>query len=51
MKVDTGVNGIIIPLRIYKKMYPQVVSNEMGKLTTIKKEATTLWAVNGTKIQ
>ena len=31
-------------------MYPRGVSNEMGKLTTIKREATRLWAVNRTKI-
>ena len=31
-------------------MYPRGVSNEMVKPTAIKREATTLWAVNGTKI-
>ena len=52
MKVDTGANGNIIPLRIYQNIYPRGVSNEMGKLTTIKRETTTLcWGgVNGTKI-
>ena len=50
MKVDTGANGNIIPLRIYKKMYPCGASNEMGKPTAIKRKARTLWAVNGIKI-
>ena len=31
MKVDIGANGNIIPLRIYIKMYPQDISNGMGK--------------------
>ena len=42
MKVDTGANGNIIPHRIYKKMYPRG-----GKPTTIKREETMLWGVNG----
>ena len=50
MKVDTGANGNIIPLRIYQKMYPRDISNKMGKPTTIRRDVTTLWAVNSTKI-
>ena len=51
MKVDTGANGNIILYRIYKKMYPQ---NNYGSIeipSNIKREITTLWAVNGTKIE
>ena len=46
MKVDTGANRNIIPLRIYKNMYPRDVSNKIGKLEAIRREVTTLWAVN-----
>ena len=51
MKVDTGANGNIILYRIYKKMYPQ---NNYGRIeipSNVKREITTLWAVNGTKIE
>ena len=51
MKVDTGANGNIIPYMIYKKMYPQ---NNYGSIeipSNVKREITTLWAVNGTKIE
>ena len=50
MKVDTRANGNIIPFRIYKKIYPRYVSSKMGKPTAIRREITTRWAVNGTKI-
>ena len=49
--MDTGANGNIIPYRIYKKMYPQ---NNYGSIeipSNVKREITTLWAVNGTKIE
>ena len=51
MKVDTGANGNIIPYRIYKKMYPR---NNYGSIeipSNVKREITTPWAVNGTKIE
>ena len=47
MKVDTGANENIIPYRIYKKMYPQNIEIP----SNVKREITTLWAVNGTKIE
>ena len=50
MKVDTGANRNIIPLRIYKKIYPRDVSNKIGKPTAITREVITLWAVNDMKI-
>ena len=31
-------------------MYPRNVNNKMGKPTAIRREVTTLWVVNGTKI-
>ena len=51
MKVDIGANGNIIPYRIYKKMNPQNNYDSIGILSNVKREITTLWAVNGTKIQ
>ena len=51
MKVDTEANGNIIPYRISKKMYPQNNYESIGIPSNIKREITTLWAVNGTKIQ
>ena len=52
INVDTEANGNIIPYRIYKtKMYPQ---NNYGSIeipSNVKREITTLWAVNGSKIE
>ena len=51
MKVDNEANGNIIPYRIYKKNVPQKNYGTIEIPTNVKREITTLWAVNGTKIE
>jgi len=52
LKVDTGAQGNTLPLRIYKKMFPDQL-NKRGEPTNIqpKQKGTQLTAYNGTPIQ
>ena len=49
MKVDTGAQGNILPLRIYKNMFPDSV-DEHGLPTGTAPSQTKLTAYNGTQI-
>ena len=49
-KVDTGAQGNILPLRVYRQIYPQRVNND-GLPSTLKPSPTVLTAYNGTTIK
>ena len=48
-KVDTGAQSNILPLRTYRKMYPQNLDSS-GYPTSTEPSSTTLTAYNGTRI-
>ena len=51
-KVDTGAQGNILPLRIYKQMFPEKMNNDgLPADGATKKRSTQLIAYNGTRIE
>jgi hypothetical protein len=50
-KVDTGAQANILPLRLYRSMFPKNISNDgKHKISAVKKSTTTLTAYGGTPI-
>jgi hypothetical protein len=50
-KVDTGAQANILPLRLYRSMFPENISYDgKPKISAVKKSTTTLTAYGGTPI-
>ena len=49
VKVDTGVGGNVMPLRVFKRLYPNQIDMK-GKPTGLEPSGTCLTAYNGTSI-
>ena len=49
LKVDTGAQGIVLPLRVYKQLFPHLINGE-GCPTNTQPEDAKLRAYNGTNI-